>query len=40
LTPPGKPQCNKALGAFKDSPALLRAAADYIELAAGVGWPE
>ncbi len=34
------PQCNKALGAFKDSPALLRAAADYIELAAGVGWPE
>jgi Recombination endonuclease VII len=25
-------QCNTALGKLKDSPALLRAAADYIEL--------
>ncbi len=33
------PLCNKGAGMFQDSPAALRAMADYIELAAGVGWP-
>lgn len=32
--------CNAGLGFYKDSPERLRAAADYLELHAGVGWPK
>jgi hypothetical protein len=31
--------CNTAMGLAADSPDRLRALAEYIELAAGVGWP-
>jgi hypothetical protein len=31
--------CNLAMGLLQDDPAKLRAVADYIELAAGIGWP-
>jgi hypothetical protein len=34
------PRCNKGAGMFDDSAAALRAMADYIDLAAGVGWPK
>jgi hypothetical protein len=33
-------RCNMVAGSLRDDPALMRGLADYIELAAGVGWPE
>lgn len=33
------PKCNKGAGMFGDSSAALRAMADYIDLAEGIGWP-